>query len=146
MDVVASLEAPCPASRLFESVDDLGLYSGWLDLVHRAEPDESASNAWHVELRAGIGPLTRSKKLRMQRTVHDPVAGLARFERHELDGRQHSPWVLEAVVTALGSGSMLTMNLHYGGSLWTGGLVERALTDQIINGRQRLLAILATTP
>ena len=36
VDVVASLEAPCPAARLFPWVDDLERYPEWLDIVPRA--------------------------------------------------------------------------------------------------------------
>ncbi len=39
------------------------------------------------------------------------------------------------------------MRLHYGGGLWTGGLVERALVDEINRSRDRLLSLIAgTTP
>jgi hypothetical protein len=31
------------------------------------------------------------------------------------------------------------MNLHYSGSLFTGGLLERALADQIEQGREKLI-------
>ena len=40
--------------------------------------------------------------------------------------------------------STLTMHLHYGGSLWTGGVLERVLADQITSGRERLLQLVAT--
>jgi hypothetical protein len=40
--------------------------------------------------------------------------------------------------------STLTMHLHYGGSLWTGGVLERVLADQITSGRERLREIVAT--
>jgi hypothetical protein len=32
------------------------------------------------------------------------------------------------------------MHLHYGGSLFTGGVLEKMLADQIVRGRERLLA------
>jgi hypothetical protein len=34
------------------------------------------------------------------------------------------------------------MHLHYGGTLWTGGIMERVLADQIEAGRGRLLVML----
>ena len=151
MDVSASLDAPCAPAVLFIHVDDLGRYPSWLDLVHRAEPDgagdgaRSGSPAWLVDLRARIGPFARSKRLRMERVEHDPERGVVRFERHELDGRRHAPWVLTAEVTPLDDGSTLTMHLHYGGKLWTGGVLERALSDQIQQGRERLLTLTAPT-
>lgn len=145
MDVHATLDAPCDPAALFAFVDDLALYPQWIDLVHHAEPlpggetDEAPVRpAWQVELRARLGPFARSKRLRMERTEHDLSRHVAVFERAELDGRRHSPWVLRADVTSVGEGSTLHMHLHYGGGLWTGGVMERALADQITQGRQRL--------
>jgi hypothetical protein len=146
MDVHASVDAPCDPSRLLDEVNDLTRYPAWLDLVHRAVavPD-SPEPTWDVELRARVGPLARSKRLRMQRTVYEPDAGRVVFERREADGRRHSPWTLDVLVTAAGSGSTLGMHLHYGGSLWTGGALERVLTDQIRSGRERLLQLVQPT-
>ena len=145
MDVRASLDAPCTASELFAFVDDLERYPAWVDLVHRAVPVEGAAAEWQVELRARLGPLARSKQLRMRRTQHDPSAHRVVFERHEVDGRRHSPWVLTATVDDIDGGSALHMHLHYGGGLWTGGVLERTLADQITNGRERLLALVRST-
>lgn len=146
MDVVATLEAPCAPVALFAWIDDLERYPEWLSIVPRAtredapEPDSASDRAWDVELRGRLGPLTRSKRLRMVRTAHDAPEH-ARFERHELDGRSHSPWVLDARVEATGSGSRLTMRLHYGGS-FAGALLERMLRDEIERSRPALLALL----
>jgi hypothetical protein len=145
VDVHASLQAPCPPDELFAFVDDLGRYPAWVDLVHRADPVAGAQAEWQVELRARLGPLARSKRLRMRRTLHDPASHVAVFQRHEVDGKAHSPWVLRAEVTPDGSASALHMHLHYGGGLWTGGLLERALADQITNGRERLLTLVRAT-
>ncbi|MFZ4718927.1 MAG: SRPBCC family protein [Ilumatobacteraceae bacterium] len=149
MDVHASLEAPCSPDELFAFVDDLAKYPDWVDLVHRAVSveDEGPADqpAWQVELRARIGPLARSKRLRMRRADHDPARHVAVFERHEVDGKSHSPWVLRAEVIEHGDGSRLDMRLHYGGALWTGGVLERALADQITNGRERLLSLVRAT-
>ena len=60
------------------------------------------------------------------------------FERSERDGRNHSPWVLRADVAPIADGSVLTMRLHYGGSLW-GPVLERLLRDEIERSRVRLL-------
>ena len=145
MDVVASLEAPCAPGELFTWVDDLERYPDWLDIVPRAavtdpHPDD-VGPAWSVDLRGRLGPFARAKRLRMVRTVHEPSEH-ARFERVEHDGRQHSPWVLDAVVTGAGSTSTLTMRLHYGGRLWVPAL-DRLLADEIERSRPRLLACLA---
>lgn len=149
MDVHATLEAPCGADRLFAFVDDLGQYPAWMDLVHGVQPaqgvDDGAPAAWQVELRARVGPFARSKRLRMQRTLHDTAQHRVVFERTETDGRSHSPWVLRADVTELGGASTLHVHLHYGGALWTGGVLERVLGDQITNGRERLHALVRST-
>ncbi len=95
--------------------------------------------AWSVELRGRIGPLARSKRLRMERTLHEPDRAV-RFERHELDGRQHSAWVLDATVEPVAGGSRVTMALHYGGSFAT-GFIERLLHDEIDRSRRRLAEV-----
>lgn len=143
MDVTAGLDAPRPAADVFPHVDVLDGYPTWMEMVHRADrqPDDpGAPPAWLVELRARLGPLARSKRLRMVRTVHDPAGGRVRFERRELDGRSHAPWVLDVTVSGAAGGSRVEMHLHYGGRLWTGGVMERALAEQIEAGRERLLS------
>lgn len=145
MDVHATLDAPCGADQLFAYVDDLAQYPLWMDLLHRVEPSGADDLVWHVELRARVGPFARSKRLRMRRTVHDPAAHRVVFERAEADGRTHSPWVLRAEVLEHDRISTLHMHLHYGGALWTAGVLERVLTDQITNGRERLTALVRST-
>lgn len=151
VDVHASLEAPCAPDDLFEFVEDLTRYPDWVDLVHRAAPVVVPVAGvdppeWQIELRARLGPFARSKQLRMQRTVHDVAGHVVVFERHEVDGKQHAPWVLRAEITSTANaGSALHMHLHYGGALWTGGVLERTLADQITNGRERLLALVRST-
>jgi len=144
MDVTATVEAPVGAEKLFEVVADLTSYPQWLGIVHQvtAEPSESGDpSAWLVELRGKVGPFARSKRLRMVRSECQSPSVVA-FERCETDGRKHSPWVLTAQVEATSSGSNLRVNLHYGGTLFTGGVLERLLADQIVQGRERLLAVL----
>src|SRR4051794_24145013 len=132
--MTSTLEAPCGAGRLFAAVADLADYPGWLSIVDRAEATEPAAGdagpAWMVELRGRLGPLARSKRLRMVRTVADEPHRV-RFERRELDGRAHSPWVLDAEVEPGARGSSrLTMRLHYGGRLG-GATLERMLAAEI---------------
>ena len=145
MDITASLEAPCPAERLFELVDDLSTYPQWNGLVHSAVAEPGKNAVWDVQLRARLGPLARSKRLRMVRTVRDADTFAVTFERDQADGRNHSPWVLDAAIVENDGVSKLTMRLHYGGSLWTGGALERVLAEQITSGRERLLQLVATT-
>ena len=139
---MAHLDAPYPAAAVWAVVADLGTYPGWLDIVPRADPADDGS--WTVDLRARLGPFARSKRLRMVRTTaREPEVAV--FEREELDGRQHSAWVLRAEVAATGDdASRLTMRMHYGGSLF-GPVLERLLGDTIERSRPRLLALLART-
>jgi hypothetical protein len=142
MDVVAALDAPCGAPELFSWVEDLTRYPSWLTMVTAAVPD---GDAWRVDLRGRLGPLARSKRLRMVRTAYEP-GHLAVFERDQGDGRQHSPWRLRATVEPVpAGGSHLEMQLHYGGALW-GPVLERMLREEIDQGRERLLRLVTTGP
>lgn len=145
MDLRASLETDGTPDALFAWVGSLDTYDRWLEIVPRTRPAGAADGdpgpAWDVTLRGRIGPLARSKRLRMVRTEHRPPAdgeaGVAVFERHETDGREHAPWRLSATVEPTGAGSCLVMDLHYGGSLWV-PMLERLLTGEIEASRQRL--------
>ncbi len=149
MELTADLSAPCDPNELFGWIDDLGQYPRWMGLVHHAtktEPLATGEPAWDVELRARVGPFARSKRLTMARTVCEQDRAVV-FERYETDGRQHSVWRLGATVEPndSGPGSRLEMRLHYGGSLWTGGLMERVLEDEIRRSRDRLVRLIAET-
>ena len=140
MDVVASVDVPVSAENLFDFVADLANYPSWLEFVHKVDAISDAGDTdatWQVELRARLGVLARSKRLRMTRTVCE-APKLVVFERREQDLRRHAEWVLRATVSATATGARLETNLHYSGSLFTGGLLERALTEQIKTGRERL--------
>ena len=155
MNISADLVAPCSPDELYGWVDDLSRYPQWMGLVHRADrlnDDQVGRPVWNVELRAHIGPFSRSKRLTMTRTVGasdgDSIGqeqSTAVFERTETDGRRHSVWRLSVTVVPADAGSRLDMNLHYGGALWTGGVVERALNDEIAASRQRLLNLIGET-
>ncbi len=153
MEIERHAAVPCEPERAFALVDDLCEYPAWMDLVHAV--DEVASNdqrrTWDVELQAQVGPFARSKRLRMVRTVHDPPHRVV-FERAEVDGRRHSPWVLAATVVPATSGAdhepadtVITMTLKYGGNLWTGAVLQRVLDDHVERGANALSALLADT-
>lgn len=133
------------------ALSDLATYPEWLSLVSAAETEGvshdselSALPVWQVTLRARLGPLARSKRLRMARTHLDER--LVRFERSETDGRDHSAWILEATVTpAPGSdGSDVVVHLHYGGTLWSAPL-EIALASFESSAATRLGDWLSTS-
>ncbi len=146
--VEATLDTDAPVADLFSWVDDLSRYAAWLDLVRSAERSATGpdgSDAWEVVLSARIGPLRRSKRLRMVRTEHESTAegGRVRFERGELDEREHAAWVLDATVRADGpSASRLYMTLRYDGGLW-GPLLEPVLNEQIATGKRNLALLVA---
>ncbi|HEX4866831.1 MAG TPA: SRPBCC family protein [Acidimicrobiales bacterium] len=144
MDVTATLDAPCGAALLFPWIDDLSRYPEWLDIVPRAVPadphPDDVGPAWSVDLRGRLGPFARAKRLRMVRTASE-APHHARYERVEHDGRDHSPWVLDAAIEDRSEGSRLTMRLHYGGRLWM-PVLDRVLADEIERSRPRLLALL----
>ena len=142
MDVTAELRCDASLPALHAVIADLGTYPRWLDIVGSAEPAAGAEGdggpAWAVVLRASVDPLRRSKRLRMVRTVDDHAH--VSFERRELDGRSHSPWVLDARLVEVAGATALTMRLHYGGSLWL-PVLDRLLADEIERSRPRLVAL-----
>lgn len=136
MDLTATALLPAEPSRVFAEVADLSTYPSWLGIVHSAEPVADAT--WGVELGARFGPLRRTKRVRMVRTVHEPAVRV-RFERDEEDGRSHSAWVLDATIEAQDGGhaSALTMHLHYGGAAWLSGL-DLVLRQEVRRSADRL--------
>jgi len=137
VDLQADLAAPCAPDELFAWVSDLERYPEWLEIVTSARP--AGDGSWAVDLRAKLGPLARTKRLRMVRTHVDEPSSVV-FERAELDGRDHSPWRLTADVAGDANGSTLVMHLSYGGGLF-GPVIERVLRDEIERSRPRLLAL-----
>jgi hypothetical protein len=144
MDLTVELDAPYPPEVVFPWVAELDRYPAWLEIVPRAAPEAGEPGAWQVDLRGRLGPLARRKRLRMTRTALEATS-LVRFERAEVDGRQHAAWVLEAAVEPNAQGSRLTMRLHYGGSLFA-PVLERLLADEVDRSRARLLELLAAAP
>ena len=134
-----------PAERVFALVDDLSVYPTWMKLVHdvQEEPTTGDRRTWNVELQAQVGPLARSKRLRMTRVVHEPDRHVV-FERDEIDGKRHSAWILTATLDpdmSVVGGTRLTMTLTYGGNLWTGAVLQRVLDDHIERGAAELCAL-----
>jgi hypothetical protein len=157
MQIERQTVVPGSPERAFAFVDDLSAYPSWMDLVHEVREVSPTGDlrTWEVELQAQVGPFARSKRLRMVRVVHDAGRKVV-FERAEIDGRRHSPWVLAAALHSLsdsaspsvsssGDGTRLTMTLTYGGNLWTGAVLQRVLDDHVERGAAALGALLAET-
>lgn len=152
MQIERHTSVPGPPARAFAFVDDLSAYPTWMDLVHDVgEVDPTGGlRTWTVELQAQVGPFARSKRLRMVRVVHDPARRVV-FERSEVDGKRHSPWILSASLEPESSGgsghadatTRLTMTLTYGGNLWTGAVLQRVLDDHVERGAAALSALLS---
>lgn len=143
VEVTATLRTDASPADLDRVVADLARYPEWLDIVAAAAPAPAAEGdpgpAWLVDLRGQIGPLRRSKRLRMVRSRYRPGVEV-RFERREIDGRQHSPWTLDCTIVTDGPATTLTMGLHYGGTLWV-PLLDRLLRDEIERSKVRLGAL-----
>lgn len=142
MNVNAALETSVGCSEVYRELAVLDHYSEWLDIVERVEPAPALGAdrgpAWFVQLRGKVGPLSRSKKLRMVRTVAEASSHVV-FERSEADGKSHSAWILRADITPNNAGASLRMTLHYGGGLFD-GVVERLLKGEIESAQRRLKA------
>ena len=121
MDFDAATRLAVGVVPVFGYVQDLTTYPQWFTIVDRAEPI-GGSEAWDVDLAARLGPLKRTKRVRMVRTTLELAAHRVRFERDEADGRSHSAWVLDVAVDEEPLGCRLRMQLHYGGVGWVPGL------------------------
>lgn len=152
MHLSAALTTSATTADVLTHVASLDAYSRWMPLVHSAVREaESKPPAWNVELRAKVGPLARSKRLRMVRTVYD-IGESSRivFERAETDGRRHANWRLEVTVVpkqmssprAEVSETQLVMNLSYDGRFFV-SVVESILRQNIEVGKRRLGELLA---
>ncbi len=118
-------------------VNDLSRYPQWMPLVHSAE--SCGEDVWDVELRAKVGVFARSKRLRMRRTIDDGTVIV--FERDENDGKQRSPWIMRVVLESLENGCRVRIDLSYGGSLWTGGVLDRVLASHVDAGKEGLRSV-----
>ena len=142
MERVASVTIAAPPEAVFVHLGDLSAYPAWTGLVSRAASlpqGDDGRPAWAVDLRGHVGPLARSKRLRMVRARHDPPH-LVVFERAEADGRAHASWTLTAELNEVDGGCRVTMTFAYGGGLW-GPVVERLLGDEIDRSKRDLATL-----
>ncbi|MGA0118206.1 MAG: SRPBCC family protein [Ilumatobacteraceae bacterium] len=118
-------------------VSDLAKYPEWMPLVHSAVAKDD--DAWDVELRAKVGVFARSKRLRMRRTLNSD--DLFVFERDENDGRRHSPWLMRVSLIPTPNGCIVSIDLSYGGNLWSAGVLDRVLASQVDAGKAGLASV-----
>ena len=147
MEVRAEVSLPCDAPRARDVLADLSGYPKWLGIVHAAStaaptPDDPRP-AWLVDIGARVGPIRRTKRLRMIRALD--TADHLRFERCELDGVPHSPWDLDITLRS-GSASppatFTSVVLHYGGTAWL-PLLDAVLAAEVRRALPRLVAIVS---
>jgi uncharacterized protein YndB with AHSA1/START domain len=141
VDISAQALVPFPVERVRREVRDLGTYPGWLSIVRKALAE--SEGAWLVELSGRVGPITRTKRVRMVRVADD--SGLVRFERREEDGRSHSPWVLTVGLATVDEGTTVTVDLHYGGKRRV-PLIDVVLAPEVRRAGARLAACIAAGP
>lgn len=134
MQYSSSVALNVPRSRVLPFVADLAQYTAWMPLVHAAQP--VGPDLWSVELRAKVGVFARSKRLTMKRTTN--TDSLVIFERHESDHREHAPWVMKVTLTDSDGGSVVSIDLSYGGNLWTAGVLDKVLAHQVDLGKKSL--------
>ena len=137
MKYSSSVDVPVAIEAVRPFVEDLVAYPSWMPMVHDVAP--VGDGAWSVELRAKVGVFARSKKLRMRRTMNEE--NIIVFERDEDDGRQHSPWVMRVSLSPSATGTNVTIDLSYGGSLWTAGILDRVLASQVDAGKTGLVRV-----
>lgn len=139
MDFDASATLGAGPDRVFRWVEDLTTYPRWFRIVDRVRDAAAVEGEqrWDVDLAARLGPLKRTKRVRMARPVHDLGERKVCFERDEGDGRGHSAWVLQAGVAPHPGGCRLRMRLHYGGVAWVPGL-DLLLRDEARRAGGRL--------
>jgi hypothetical protein len=139
VDLQAAALLPCPIATAKAELETLDGYPSWLGIVTRVTPTEPLDGdrgpAWRVELGGGLGPVRLRKRVRMVRTAVEDRH--IRYERNEVDGKDHSAWILEVALTAsTPTTTEVIVALHYGGTLPP--LVDRILAVEIGRAGSRL--------
>ena len=137
MNYSSSVDVPVQSDVIRPFVENLSAYPAWMPMVHQVVA--LSDDVWSVELRAKVGVFARSKALRMRRTMNDD--NVIVFEREEDDNRQHSPWVMRVSLSPSDRGTNVTIDLSYGGTLWTAGILDRVLASQVDAGKAGLLRV-----
>lgn len=125
--------------RVLRELQDLAGYDRWVSIIGEVATD--GPEAWIVELRADLGPLRRSKRLRMTRS-DDQSSRSVRFQRSELDGRRHANWEMRLRVEPMVAASLVTIELGYDGRIPLGPF-EPVVKTEVSAAARRLEAILS---
>ena len=134
MNYSSSVDVPVQGEVIRPFVEDLSAYPSWMPMVHHVVA--ISDDVWNVELRAKVGVFARSKALRMRRTINED--NVIVFEREENDNKQHSPWVMRVSLSPSEIGTNVTIDLSYGGNLWSAGILDRVLASQVAAGKAGL--------
>ena len=134
MQYSSDVEVAVEPTLVYPYVADLVRYAEWMPMVHGVEA--VGDGVWNVELRAKVGVFARSKRLRMKRTINTTQNIV--FERDEIDGKRHSPWTMAIALQPADAGCVVTVDLSYGGTLWTAGILDRVLAAQVEAGKTGL--------
>ena len=137
MQYSSDVEVAVEPTLVYPYVADLVRYAEWMPMVHDVEA--VGDGVWNVELRAKVGVFARSKRLRMNRTVNTTQNIV--FERDEIDGKRHSPWTMAIALQSADAGCVVTVDLSYGGTLWTAGILDRVLAAQVEAGKTGLARV-----
>ena len=130
------LDINAEPEMVFNALSDLRNYPLWLSFIHKVESTD-LDESWLITLRSQIGPFTRLKKLRMQRTLN-PSTRSVLFHRDELDGKQHSNWLLHVRVDEeKNTQCLITLELEYSGKFWSKTL-ENILDSEVIKASKLL--------
>ncbi|MDA3015397.1 MAG: SRPBCC family protein [Actinomycetota bacterium] len=121
---------------------DLAGYGRWVSIIGDVVRD--GPDAWLVELRADLGPLRRSKRLRMVRLDAESSQSI-RFSRSELDGRRHANWELRLAVEPNSDESLISVELDYDGRVPLGPF-ESLVKAEVSAAARRLESILSAEP
>ena len=140
MDFNGEARLAASPDAVFAWVRELTTYPRWFSIVDRV--DSEPTGGWLVDLAARLGPLKRTKRVRMIAAEVDEAERRVRFERDERGGGSHSAWILAAEVISESEGARLRMHLHYGGVAWLPG-VDLMLRDEARRAGGRLERLIA---
>ena len=61
----------------------------------------------------------------------------------EPGGAHHSRWSMTARISPEGGGTLVSIDLEYGGTLWTAGVLDKVLASNIDEGKKGLARVVS---